>query len=173
MRDYVFVPLGGFSRSNKLRSLRNVLVTLTIVGLWHGPRWTYVLCGLYIGVLLAIYFSVWRTRLAPRSTVAARVITFFSVTIGFVLFRSDTLSQAGQVFWALFGGNGFSFGALTWHAFIPLAILLTAATIASWMPNAWELTPQPTPRYAIVMASGLSLSMLFINASQPFLYFQF
>ena len=43
-RDYVYIPLGG-SRRGEWRTQRNLLITFLVSGLWHGARWTYVICG--------------------------------------------------------------------------------------------------------------------------------
>jgi len=54
MRDYVYVGLGG-NRRGTLRTYANLLLTLTLCGLWHGASWNYVLWGFYNGVLLALH----------------------------------------------------------------------------------------------------------------------
>ena len=51
MRDYVFIPLGG-NRARKIRSYVNTVVIMLIVGLWHGPAWTFVAWGGINGVYL-------------------------------------------------------------------------------------------------------------------------
>ena len=48
-RDYVFIPLGG-SRGSKFFSIRNIVITFTVSGLWHGANWTYVVWGLLNGL---------------------------------------------------------------------------------------------------------------------------
>ena len=51
LRDYLFVPLGG-SRSGEWSTARNLMLTMTLGGLWHGASWTFVVWGLYHGLLL-------------------------------------------------------------------------------------------------------------------------
>lgn len=50
-RDYVYIPLGG-SRVDKNKFIRNILVVWLLTGIWHGANMTYILWGLYYGVLL-------------------------------------------------------------------------------------------------------------------------
>jgi alginate O-acetyltransferase complex protein AlgI len=50
-RDYVYIPLGGNKRGLGL-TLRNLVITMLLAGLWHGARWTYIVWGLYHGFLL-------------------------------------------------------------------------------------------------------------------------
>ena len=58
-RDFVFIPLGG-SRVSKWRYARNIIVTFTISGLWHGANWTFVVWGFLNGVyyLPHIFFGM-------------------------------------------------------------------------------------------------------------------
>ena len=54
VRDYVFIPLGG-SRKGSLVLYRNLMLAMVLVGLWHGASWTFVVFGVYQGMLLAGY----------------------------------------------------------------------------------------------------------------------
>ncbi len=54
LRDYLFVPLGG-SRYGRWLTLRNLLLVMFLGGLWHGAGWTFVLWGLYHGLLLVVH----------------------------------------------------------------------------------------------------------------------
>ena len=48
MRDYLYIPLGG-SRLGTRRTLINLMIAMTLCGLWHGPAITFVLWGVYQG----------------------------------------------------------------------------------------------------------------------------
>jgi alginate O-acetyltransferase complex protein AlgI len=39
LRDYLFIPLGG-SKGGRLRTLRNLAITMFLGGLWHGAAFT-------------------------------------------------------------------------------------------------------------------------------------
>jgi D-alanyl-lipoteichoic acid acyltransferase DltB (MBOAT superfamily) len=43
-RDYVFIPLGG-SRNGMSATYRNIFITMTVSGLWHGATWNFVIWG--------------------------------------------------------------------------------------------------------------------------------
>src|SRR5262249_58391927 len=43
-RDYVYVPLGG-NRGSAAATVRNLLVTFLLSGLWHGASWRFVAWG--------------------------------------------------------------------------------------------------------------------------------
>jgi D-alanyl-lipoteichoic acid acyltransferase DltB (MBOAT superfamily) len=48
-RDYVYIPLGG-SYGSKLRRIRNILITFTVSGFWHGANWTFIFWGFLNGL---------------------------------------------------------------------------------------------------------------------------
>lgn len=115
-RDYLYIPLGG-SRHGALRRYLNLLVVMGLVGLWHGAGWTFVIWGLWHGVLLALAHG-WRTLRArglpglplqagrpvhgrARPLTPAAVLSWFltlvAVCAGWVMFRAETLASARAV----------------------------------------------------------------------------
>jgi D-alanyl-lipoteichoic acid acyltransferase DltB (MBOAT superfamily) len=60
LRDYLYIPLGG-NRGGTVATYRNLFLTMLLGGLWHGAAWTFVLWGMYHGLLLIAYRLV-----APR-----------------------------------------------------------------------------------------------------------
>ncbi len=54
LRDYVFIPLGG-SRGSRWLNYRNLMITMTLGGLWHGAAWGYVLWGIAHGLMLVVH----------------------------------------------------------------------------------------------------------------------
>src|SRR4029079_1657139 len=53
LRDYLYIPFGG-NRKGSGRTYVNLMLTMTIGGLWHGANWTFVIWGIYQGALLSI-----------------------------------------------------------------------------------------------------------------------
>lgn len=93
-KDYVYYPLYG-DEVTVPRHYRNLLITFAISGLWHGANWTYVVWGVYNGVLLVLEGLIgkwWRKGWAW--TTARRTVTLILVLIGFIFFRSRTVPQA-------------------------------------------------------------------------------
>jgi alginate O-acetyltransferase complex protein AlgI len=95
LRDYLFIPLGG-SRAGEWKTCRNLLVTMTLGGLWHGVSWVFALWGLLHGTFLILNhalrsFCQSRPRLDAllRSSPGTGLrigVTFLGVCIGWVLF---------------------------------------------------------------------------------------
>ena len=62
-RDYLFLRLEIATRSNPYPLVRmtiNVMITMLLVGLWHGANWTFVIFGGLHGAGLAIH-KIWTT----------------------------------------------------------------------------------------------------------------
>ena len=114
--DYVYIPLGG-SRCKKYRHLLNIMIVFLLSGIWHGAAWTYIIWG----VLHGIYQIVGNLTAKPRSRLIERVglsesgalvrsvrtvITFILVSLSWLIFRANSLSDMLALFTELFGGWG-------------------------------------------------------------------
>ena len=95
----------------------NIMVFF-IVGVWHGASWTFIIWGLIHGVFLVMNHA-WRSAgfgkvlpdagIYPRlKTVVSWALTFVSVNFAFVMFRSQDLGVAKQIYSGLIGLNGVS-----------------------------------------------------------------
>jgi D-alanyl-lipoteichoic acid acyltransferase DltB (MBOAT superfamily) len=104
-RDYLYFPLGG-SRVSKPKAIRNIMVIFLVSGLWHGANWTFVVWGLYHALLFLplYYFNVNRNYLDSPNLLksgttfifeGSRILLVFAlVIIGWVFFRSETLTDS-------------------------------------------------------------------------------
>jgi|YNPNPStandDraft_1061719.scaffolds.fasta_scaffold27217_2 alginate O-acetyltransferase complex protein AlgI len=111
LRDYLYIPLGG-NRGGRSRTYRNLLITMGLAGLWHGAAWTFVLWGLFHGVLLAGNHVIRSLRPAKSEPAGAiglyarripgTVTTFLLVVLGWVLFRAPNMDVAWAVYRGLF-----------------------------------------------------------------------
>lgn len=110
-RDYLYIPLGG-SYCSRARANVNRLIVFFTTGLWHGANWTFVLWGLWHGMFLIFENSgiipVDKLRGSRAGRAAGHIYTLLVVVLGFTLFRADTLSDAGTMFVAMFGGCDFT-----------------------------------------------------------------
>ncbi len=171
-RDYVYIPLGG-SRRGLSRTLFNLLVVMALVGLWHGPAWTYVLWGVLHGGLL-VADRVWRrsgVRLWPW---LARAVTFAAVLAAWAVFRATSLEQAGEVLAAMAGAHGVA--ARSAAAAVPpafAALLLAGLLWVNLAPNTWELHIRPRVAWAVAVGLLLGVAVLAISDPQPFVYLRF
>jgi len=95
-RDYVYIPLGG-DRLGGGRTVSNILLTFLLAGLWHGANWTFLVWGLCHGLALAGY-RLWSGTAMSRRIRFPRPVgwamTMTVVVVGWLFFRSDSLSHA-------------------------------------------------------------------------------
>jgi len=103
-RDYIYIPLGG-SRCAKWKVIRNTMIVFTVSGLWHGANWTFICWGLYHACLIALFLLISantkskeiiaRGKFLPSAKEFFQLATTFAlVTIGWIIFRADSMSDA-------------------------------------------------------------------------------
>lgn len=109
IRDYLYYPLAlGWGRVSKTKLYISLLTSFTLIGLWHGANWTYVVFGAMHGLYLAVELMTERLRKVLTETIGLvrypfahhalqTVIVFIFVTVSFVVFRSESLHQAGWI----------------------------------------------------------------------------
>jgi alginate O-acetyltransferase complex protein AlgI len=180
-RDYLYVPLGG-NRGTPLQTYRNLIIVFLVTGLWHGANWTFVIWGMYHGVLLllerAVGFGRDRRPAAPWQLVAIAL-----VLVGWVFFRSPDLRYALGYLEA-FLRPGTALTADIRFALDPLAMITLGIGVGSALiPTSWVTgrrleDPGPTTQRVLrisMVAVVLPVSLVFVLAStfSPFLYFQF
>jgi len=180
LRDYLYIPLGG-SRNGKLATYRNLLLTMTIGGLWHGAGLQFLFWGLLHGLGLAgerVLNELAGPQPEHRSR-AARLLgwflTFNFVCFAWIFFRSPDLSRA----WDYIGG--IATGAGNRSIINGLILVLMAAGCLS------QLTPlsicdrlesfyERAPLGIKVLVPALMIWLIAILAPSgiaPFIYFQF
>ncbi|MBQ4805085.1 MBOAT family protein [Aquimarina sp. MMG015] len=115
-RDYVYIALGG-NRVSKFRLVFNILVVFLLSGLWHGANLTFIFWGLIHGIILI--FTVFINNetkfgvfLQNQNSIVVDFlrmsITFFIVTIAWVFFRADSITEAFGYLDRIFSSTLFS-----------------------------------------------------------------
>ena len=183
-RDYLYIPLGG-NRKGKLRTEVNKGIVFFCTGLWHGASWNFVLWGLWHGVFIIL------EDLLPKGGKVRRAIghvtTPLIVLLGFVLFRADTLGDAGRIFSQMFTGVDFTLqsDALLRNLLSPLNILTVVLGTAFSLPLLPKVKAyaQGEGKAAAALRAGsyLACGGLFLlcvmnlagSAFNPFIYFRF
>lgn len=181
IRDYVFVPLGGYRRG-RLRGELNLLFAFLLVGLWHGAAWTFVVWGGLQGVFIVAEHLVKRhvwdfgkvTNRFGRAGLA--MVTFGMFSVAAVFFRAHSFGQG----WSILGGM-FAPGAPS--ALVPfneviVAIALGASVVGAhilfgrlrrwdWLDR-WPIAPR-----AVSIALALAAVVFSPGFNPAFIYFQF
>ncbi len=178
LRDYLYIPLGG-SRGTSAQTQRNLLITMLLGGLWHGAAWTFVLWGLYQGLLLITYrpFEPRIASLGGPGRFLAWVAMFHLTCFGWLIFRAPGIGALGAMAASLFTNFAPSTADVS-GLLLPL-LLYTLPLIAVHLREAIADDVLVVPRlkdgvrYA-VYAATLYLILLFGNfGGSDFIYFQF
>jgi D-alanyl-lipoteichoic acid acyltransferase DltB (MBOAT superfamily) len=178
LRDYVYTPVGrSLPRKDKiLRETAATMVTMTLIGAWHGAAWSYVIFGALHGVALVIDQTWVRLRLKMPDLVGW-FLTFMFFAVSLVLFRSEDFAVSAQMWSAMAGAEGLGWGVegMKQNDFL---LILAGALIAFLAPNSQTIALEKLrPSRLAAAAAGLGLlAVLFeIGAGQnaEFIYFQF
>jgi len=111
LRDYLYIPLGG-NRRGPVRTYANLVTVFVLCGLWHGAAWTFVIFGLYHGVFLVAERAGLEKMIARLWRPFQHAYCLLVLMVGFVIFRADTLGQAGAFVAAMAGfapGTGIEY----------------------------------------------------------------
>ena len=183
VRDYLFIPLGG-SRKGSFVLYRNLMVVMILVGLWHGASWTFVVWGLYQGILLVGYrfFDNLTAGTMVSRLMEKRYFTPFSVALMFAAFvigmpfvRAKTLDVSGYVLSGLFGFQHVAGEFLLTPgtiALIFISLFLAVAQERTQFIDRLALQPARIQIPAYVCAF-LTLELFPATGQVPFVYFQF
>jgi alginate O-acetyltransferase complex protein AlgI len=170
LRDYLYISLGG-NRISPTRTRINLMMTMLLGGLWHGANWTFVIWGALHGAYLIIQ-QTWKSYSFVRiPKFLAQVMTFLAVVVGWVFFRSSSITQAFSFLEKMFFIN-IQKSLIT----LPFLLFLAVASlIAHLAPNSFEIDHKASEKFSLVYA-GVFIICLFrilANENTPFLYFQF
>lgn len=100
---YLFTPLariGGKITFGK--AMFATMGAMTIVGLWHGPSWNFVVFGFLHGLALVVN-NLWRKTRIRFPKVLGWALTMVFVNLAFVFFRTENLSRASYIIRSMAG----------------------------------------------------------------------
>ncbi len=173
--DYLYRPLGG-DRHGLVRTLFNTLITWTAFGLWHGASWTFVLWGLFNGVLLMVYRLQRAWSLIPGNSKFFTLLGYVSmplfIALANILFRSQDMAAAKTIMVRI----------LTWApGTVPVhpgwGLGLLALYLIHWgnktLRTEGLLVRISWPLRFVFVAVMLWLLLLMAGSGEPFYYFQF
>jgi alginate O-acetyltransferase complex protein AlgI len=199
-QDYLYFPLairymrqGGWASKYKAH-----IVAMALIGLWHGANWTFLVFGLYWGVVIAAYIAIQERlsnaqpgsfvdRLAesasPVRDYGAIAVMFVVVCVGWVYFRAESLGDAWYVLTHALSPSGASDVVLPEVvATSTLWLLIGSLCAAEWVYRHWHgvrqrlegrQAPAIAGRYALLAAIIVSSGASQLDGARPFIYFQF
>src|SRR6476469_6084998 len=152
LRDYLYIPLWG-NRKGRARTYVNLMATMVLGGLWHGAAWTFVLWGAFHGTGLATEHAL-GGRVGRRTPLWLRwFVTFNLVTLGWILFRSQTLG----LFWDYVSRLVVAGPATlwTWPVIAAIVIVIGLQLLPPRWVEDWQLRIERTQ--PLVLATALAV----------------
>lgn len=107
LNDYVYNPIAlRFRNIGKNGIIAAVLFTFLISGLWHGANWNFIVWGLLhgIGVVAVLLYPPPKAKTKYRRAINM-ILVFLFLQFTWVLFRANSLADAGSIFSSIFTGS--------------------------------------------------------------------
>ncbi len=170
-RDYVYIPLGG-SRQGNTKLYFNLIVTMSVAGLWHGASVNFILWGFLNGLLLFIEKRI--RSFFNLNDYFKIIVTCFIIFNLWIIFRIQNFDIMFQFF------QNFYFNLYTIF-YLENLILLIIVVFAIYTQNfdnyeSLNKISKKTklsillPISLIIIITGLGIST---GTSEKFIYFDF
>ncbi|MGM9539265.1 MBOAT family O-acyltransferase [Anaerovibrio sp.] len=194
VREYLYIPMGG-NRHGQLNKLRNLFVSMVIIGLWHGAGWTFIAWGALHGLFLIVN-HIWRNLKYQLPVIASWGITFLCVVIGWVFFRAASVGDAVQIiskmfdisslyfpsggkweYWLHWTGASFEAWQFEWSLAKCAGTLIVLLVCILTLKNPCEIYVNMVPNkkwmFFISLVFLASIYVICAVGTGEFLYFQF
>jgi alginate O-acetyltransferase complex protein AlgI len=171
LRDYLYFPLGG-SRRGSVRTYLNLMITMTLAGLWHGAGAGFAVWGLLQGIGLSV--NRWWRRLPGHPAIPLLLswaITFAFVVLARIPFVAPDLDSALGFYRALFIPHGGTMPSIALLAALAIGIL---GQWTGWVDIGRRLAPRRTARRWLAYGAALAVAVILLPGGAPdFIYQQF
>ncbi len=181
-RDYVYIPLGGSRKGDKL-TYRNLFIVFLLTGIWHGANYTFFFWGLYYAFFIIIERAFLGDLLEKnRCKFINYIYAILVVMVGWVFFRADSIGDAFVFLGGLFRFSGKGISIFEYLSFKVLLAFLVGiflscpvwSRIKAKMGITEGITEVSIPSFVLQMILLLLSMMMLISGSyNPFIYFQF
>lgn len=190
-RDYVYIPLGG-SRVSKWKVIRNTFIIFLVSGFWHGANWTFIAWGAYHAILFLPLILTGKNRKYTNQVAEGRflptlkemgqiLLTFFLAVIGWIIFRSATISDSVHYIVGICDASLFSVPWMkTVNSFVLLVGSILMMIVIEWLQRNNEhglslnkTLARPLVRWGLYLLITLMVFVLQSNKAVQFIYFQF
>lgn len=198
LTDYVYTPI---TRQKRLKiklyyvMLGGLFVTFVISGIWHGSHWNFMAWGALHGgyIVVSLLTQKQRAALSDRIGLSRRpglrhawrvACTFTLVCAAYILFRAQSLGDAGALYASLLHGWSDAFQAVKDLVRLDMGSMLIAAPAVAILLVAEMLMGRSACqdafarnvafRHAIHLACALAVVLCAAQqGGQDFIYFRF
>jgi alginate O-acetyltransferase complex protein AlgI len=145
VREYIYQPLTfseafGFLKfipgvgpaAFRQRNYLSLIVSMCVIGVWHGFTLNYLLWGVYMGLLLCLNLEErWKGK-GPIATALKISLTFFFVVNGYVIFMQSTLAKSMGMFADMYRVSHLSLQLAAWPYFAWISIFLVGPHVVDF-----------------------------------------
>jgi len=181
-REYVYIPMGG-NRGGTVKYIRNILVVWFLTGLWHGADWTFVIWGLFFGVILLLEKLVLSTWMRKWPAVLGHIYALLVINLSWVIFSAGDINRMWQNFLAGLGGLQNPFIDSTFLYYLGSNLLLIIVCIVcctplvskgiAWLCKRWKKKGQWIGALLYCLILTACVAYLVTATYNPLLYFRF
>jgi len=186
-RDYLYIPLGG-NRVAPWRTYVNLIIVFFLCGLWHGASVNFIVWGLYYGLFLVVERMGLARRMSGWSRPLRHVYLLLVVMVGWVFFRSNTVTDALGLLKVMAGFTGSSGVENSLAMYVDAEKLVAIvvgilgsgpvlATIRHWLDSNFVRSAAVASGVVEVVGLGgillASAMLLAAGTYNPFIYFRF
>jgi alginate O-acetyltransferase complex protein AlgI len=182
LRDYLYFPLEKQRKrrkGNTLASHRNLVLTMSLCGLWHGAGWNYIVWGTAHGMSLVVH-RVWSKQTSPYKLlnrimiVVGPLLTFYWFCWTGIFFRALDFDRT------LITLKAFTFFSSPGQADVKVDVVwvLIPLILIHWLAYRRAFTGwyRKLPDWAFASGIGVFVFLCFLLVPynyEPFIYFQF
>ncbi|MET0027701.1 MAG: MBOAT family O-acyltransferase [Candidatus Thiodiazotropha sp.] len=183
IRDYIYIPLGG-GRLGNFMTFRNLVVTMFLGGLWHGAGWTFIVWGLFHGMILVVYHAIevnkgkgyFTDNLGPGRRVLFMLIMFHLTCISWLLFRAESMQQVNDMIVLMatdYRITEYAIYALANVLFFTLPLMFFEYITERKDDLYYLVSAQSTLKFVAYLYIAVMLFFFTPLQKQAFIYFQF
>lgn len=175
-RDYIYIPLGG-NRNGTFIAYLNIIVVLTLSGIWHGVGWSFLVWGALHGFLLVLE-KIFNTAYLKISTILRWFITITLITILWSFFRLN-FYDAITIIQKMFGFHDSLFFSMSSPYYVAVILLMLIFPLLDHFYKFYQVDSDGYPIMntklspILVLSILLTLAFTFSGSPLPFIYFDF
>lgn len=188
LNEYVFMPMSFAWRGMKKTGIVMAsLFTFVISGVWHGPKFTYILWGTLHGAAIAwdVASQNWRASLKKSIngnvySVVSIVLTFAFISLTMVIFNVREVPVAWDMYEMMFVKMDWSIALQWFPIYYREFIVFALAALIHFLPLHLKdtmvqyFTQLYWPLKAVVgLVVILFIYQFYSSETQPFIYLQF
>jgi alginate O-acetyltransferase complex protein AlgI len=193
IRDYLYLPIlkvkvgntstGGLgSQISDNKKHAALFASWTIMGLWHGANWTFILWGLYHALVILIYRLITPYSIKINENIkkiAGVTLTLPIIMLSWIPFRSESLNNTFEMWLKVINPNEYYFLGLRENVYLITALIMSSIFFTYWIQK--RVMPFILKKYTVFLvvseilmfAIMIPLVLIFFRPISQFIYFQF